>query len=87
MTFSRTRVLYIAAMLVSGVIVGLIALQNPGLQEALLPPVIWPIGVSLVLDILIGQAAVQGKAEPLTMYDRAFGVIGAGLVVTLITAS
>jgi hypothetical protein len=42
--------------------------------------------VSLLLDLVIGQLAAQGRTEPLTMGDRFVAVIGAGLIVTLMVA-
>ena len=78
--------LYIVAVLISGIVIGLIALQQPHLQQAAVPPAAWPFAVSLVLDLAIGQLAAQGKTEPLTMGDRFVAVIGAGLIVTVMVA-
>jgi hypothetical protein len=50
------------------------------------PPAAWPFAVSLVLDLVIGQMAAQGRAEPLTMGDRFVAVLGAGLIVTAMMA-
>ncbi len=86
MVLPRSRLIYLVAMLVSGIAIGLVVMRRPDLQQVVLPPAAWPFLVSLVLDLVIGQAAAQGKAEPLTMGDRFVGVIGAGLIVTLLTA-
>jgi len=86
MALPLSRMLYIAAMLVSGAVIGLIAAQRPAWQEAAITPAAWPFVVSLVIDIAIGQAAARGRAEPLTMGDRFVGVLGAGLIVTAIIA-
>ncbi len=86
MALSRSRLLYIAAVLVSGIVIGLVAMQRPALQEAAVPPAAWPFVVSLVLDLAIGQLAAQGRAEPLTMGDRFVAVLGAGLIVTVMIA-
>jgi hypothetical protein len=86
MALPRSRLLYIAAMLVSGIVIGLVAMRRPDWQQFAMPPVIWPIAVSLVLDLVIGQMAAQGRAEPLTMGDRLVAVLGAGLIVAAITA-
>lgn len=83
MTFSASRVLYLAAMLVTGLVVGFIVQGRPHLSEAVVAPVVWPFFVSLAIDLAIWQAVAKGKAEPLTMGDRFLGVIGAGLIVTL----
>ncbi|NIX76746.1 hypothetical protein [Microvirga terricola] len=85
MTRSRSRLLYIAAVLVSGIAVGFLVRLNPDWRQASLPPVIWPLAISLVVDLFVGQLAARGRAEPLTMNDRLVAVIGAGLIVTLMT--
>ncbi len=86
MALSRSRLLYIGAVLVSGIAIGFLMLQHPEWQQMAVPPAAWPFAVSLILDMIIGQMAAQGKADPLTMGDRFVAVIGAGLIVTLMTA-
>ncbi|MBB4040207.1 hypothetical protein GGR34_001858 [Microvirga flocculans] len=86
MTLARSRLLYIVAVLASGIAIGLIAVLQPHLQQAAVPPAAWPFAVSLVIDLIIGQRAAQGRAEPLTMGDRFVAVIGAGLIVTAMVA-
>ncbi len=86
MSLSRGRLLYIAAVLVSGIVIGLVVAPRPHLQELIVPPAAWPFAVSLVLDMIIGQMAAQGRAEPLTMGDRFVAVLGAGLIVTAMVA-
>jgi hypothetical protein len=86
MALSRPRLLYIAAVLISGIVIGLFLLQRPEWQETAVPPAAWPFAVSLALDLVIGQLAAQGKTEPLTMGDRFVAVIGAGLIVTVMVA-
>jgi hypothetical protein len=86
MSLSHGRLLYIIAVLVSGIVIGLIVAPRPHLQELIVPPAAWPFAVSLVLDMIIGQMAAQGRAEPLTMGDRFVAVLGAGLIVTAMVA-
>ncbi len=86
MALSRSRLLYIAAVLVSGIVIGFLVLRQPHLQQAAVPPAAWPFAISLILDLVIGQLAAQGKVEPLTMGDRFVAVIGAGLIVTVMVA-
>ena len=86
MALSRSRLLYIAAVLVSGIVIGLVVRQQPHLKELAVPPAAWPFAVSLALDLVIGQFAAQGRTEPLTMGDRLIAVIGAGLIVTAMVA-
>jgi hypothetical protein len=86
MALPRSRLLYIGAVLVSGIVIGLLVRLNPAWQQMAVPPAAWPFAVSLIIDLIIGQMAAQGRAEPLTMGDRFVAVIGAGLIVTLMTA-
>ncbi|HZH09429.1 MAG TPA: hypothetical protein VEZ24_03585 [Microvirga sp.] len=86
MPLSRVRLLYIGAVLASGIAIGLLVRLNPAWQQMAVPPAAWPFAVSLVFDLVIGQLAAQGRAEPLTMNDRFIAVIGAGVIVTLMTA-
>lgn len=86
MALSHARLLYIGAVLVSGIAVGFLVRKNPEWQQMAVPPAAWPFAVSLVIDLIIGQMAAQGRMEPLTMSDRFIAVIGAGVIVTLMTA-
>jgi hypothetical protein len=86
MALSLSRFLYIGAVLVSGIAIGFLVRQNPEWQHMAVPPAAWPFAVSLIADLVIGQMAAQGRAEPLTMGDRFLAVIGAGLIVTLMIA-
>ncbi|WP_457094639.1 hypothetical protein [Microvirga sp. P5_D2] len=86
MTLSRSRLLYIGTVLVSGIVIGFVMLQRPEWQQMAVPPAAWPFAVSLILDMIIGQMAAQGRVEPLSMGDRFVAVIGAGLIVTVMTA-
>ena len=86
MALPRSRLLYIAAVLASGIVIGLVTMRRPGWQQMAMPPAAWPFAVSLALDLVIGQMAAQGKAEPLTMGDRFVAVLGAGLIVTAMVA-
>jgi hypothetical protein len=83
---SRTGIVYVAVLLVSGVGIGWYAAAHPGLSSPVLPPFAWPLGVSLILDLAIMQLAQRGHATALTMAERFGGVFGAGLIVTVMTA-
>jgi hypothetical protein len=77
MAISRVKALYFAVMLVAGIVIGLVVAQRPAWQEAMVPPAAWPFAVSLLLELILAQA---------TMGERAIGVIGAGLIVTILLA-
>jgi len=86
MVLRHSRIFYIAAVLVSGIGIGLVASRWPAFREAAVPPAAWPFVVSLVLDVMVGRLAAQGRAAPLTMGDRFLAVLGAGLIVTAMIA-
>ena len=86
MAISRSRAIYFAIMLVAGIVIGLVVAQRPAWQEAMVPPAAWPFAVSLLLELILAQSVSRGQAEPLTMGERAIGVIGAGLIVTILLA-
>jgi len=86
MTLSRTRLFYIAAVLVSGIAIGFIVRLQPHLQQAAIPAAAWPFAVSFILDLVINQRVAQGKAEPITMGDRFLAVIGAALIILAMTS-
>jgi hypothetical protein len=86
MAMSRVKALYFALMLVSGIAIGLVVAQRPAWQETIVPPAAWPFAISLLLELILAQAVSRGQAEPLTMGERAVGVIGAGIIVTVILA-
>lgn len=85
MTLSRVRLLYIGVVLAAGVAIGFLVRANPEWQQMALPPVAWPFVVSLIIDVIIRQMAAQGRTEPLAMGDRFIAVIGASVIVALMT--
>ena len=81
MALAHSRMIYVIAMLLAGIVIGFIVAPRPHLHEAAIMPAFWPLAVSFVLELLIGPAVARGQAQPLTMSDRFFGVFGAGLIV------
>ncbi|MBM6595937.1 hypothetical protein [Microvirga pudoricolor] len=81
MPVTASRWLYLGVMLIAGLVIGLIVAPRPHLRDAFIMPALWPLGVSFILEMILGFAVAQGKAQPLTMNDRFIGVIGAGLIV------
>lgn len=78
--------LYIIVMLAFGLVAGLVLASQPAWRDAPVPSVVWAIVFGLALDLLIQWRAAQGRAVPLTMNERAIGIIGAGLIITVIVA-
>jgi hypothetical protein len=78
--------LFIVVMLAFGLVAGLVLANSPAWRDGPVPSVVWAIAVGFAIDLLIQWRAAQGKAEPLTMNERAIGIIGSALVITVIVA-
>ena len=78
--------LFIIVMLAFGLVAGLVLANQPAWREGPVPSVVWAILFGLALDLVIQWRAAQGRAVPLTMNERAIGIIGAGLIITVIVA-
>ncbi len=82
----RIGPLYVAALLAFGLLVGALLWANPAWRELPVPAVILPLGLSLLIDLALLPLAQAGRVQPLTMNERAMGVIGAGLIITVLLA-
>jgi hypothetical protein len=78
--------IYIAGMLAFGLIAGLIIAAVPGLRDSAIPVFIWPLVLSLLVDIVLMPRAQAGQISPLTMTERGIGVIGSALIIIAIMA-
>jgi hypothetical protein len=78
--------LFIIVMLAFGLVAGLVLANQPAWRDGPVPSVVWAILFGLALDLVIQWRAAQGRAVPLTMNERAIGIIGAGLIITVIVA-
>ncbi len=67
---------FFALMLAFGVGLAAYVTRNPSLNDAGIPPIVWPIGVAFAFD-LVTVAVRGGGMPPLAMPVRAIGVIGA----------
>ena len=67
---------FFALMFVFGVGLAAYVTRNPSLNDAGIPPIVWPIGVAFAFD-LVTVALKGGGMPPLAMPVRAIGVIGA----------
>lgn len=74
---------FFALMFVLGTGIAVYVTRNPSLNEAGIPPIVWPIGVAFVFD-LVTVAIRGGGMPPMTMPIRAIGVIGAMVLVALL---
>ena len=77
---------FVIGMLAFGVVAGLVLAGVPALRDLPVPAIVWPILVGLAVDLVLKSLARQGRVEPLTMNERAFGIIGAGAIITAIVA-
>ena len=77
---------FILGMLAFGLLAGLVVANVPALRDGPLPTIVWPIIVGLVVDLVLQSLVRQGRVAPLTMNERAIGIIGAGLIITVIVA-
>ncbi|HEY8382936.1 MAG TPA: hypothetical protein VIL09_12385 [Microvirga sp.] len=77
---------FIIGLLVFGVVAGLVVATQPGIRAWAIPPLAWPLILALVVDLLLFPFVREGRIRPLTMNERAIGVIGSGLISTAIVA-
>ena len=74
---------FLAVMAAAGIGMAAYVTRNPALNDAGIPPIVWPIGVALAFD-LATVAFKGGGMPPLAMPVRAVGVIGAMALYTLL---
>ncbi len=67
---------FFALMLAFGFGLAATVTRNPSLNDAGIPPIVWPIGVAFAFD-LATVALKGGGMPPLAMPVRAIGVIAA----------
>jgi hypothetical protein len=80
----RFRGWFIAGLWAFGALSALAVARVPALAALPVPGLLLPLALSLVVDVATMPLVRQGRLEALTINDRAFGVIGAGLLHTLI---
>jgi hypothetical protein len=78
---------FVIGLLAFGVLVGFVVGSSPRLRELPVPAVIWPVLFALLTELALLPLVRAGRVEALTMSERAIGVFGAALVVTLILAA
>jgi hypothetical protein len=77
---------FVVAMLGFGVVAGLLVLAMPEVRSWPVPTIAWPLIVALLADLALLPLVRNGRIEPLTMNERAAGVIGSALIITAILA-
>ena len=78
--------LFVIGMLAFGVVAGLVVASVPVIRDLPVPAIVWPILVGLAIDLVLQALAREGRVEPLTMNERALGIIGPGAIITAIIA-
>ena len=76
----RTGYFFIGTLWAVGVVTGLVLARGPDLVPLPTPHLMVPLIVGLLLDLAIRPASNAGRIAPITMNERAIGVIGAALV-------
>jgi hypothetical protein len=74
------RNIYIAIMVLAGLVLGLASLQLSVIHDGPVPPLMYLIGVSFLIDLPLMNLAAKGRLEPLPIEARFIGVIAAALI-------
>ena len=81
------RILYIVVMFASGLALGILGIRNPAISAGAIPPLMWLLMVSLIVDGGVMYLASRNGSTPLTMNGRIIGFLGAALIYTGIAAA
>lgn len=79
------RIVYIVLMLIAGVALALASLVWPAIASGQIPPLLWLLLVSLVIDVTAMAIAATRGAMPIEMSTRFVGFLGAAGLYLLIT--
>ena len=79
----QLTIVFIAALALSGAVIAFIVGRNPSLEQALVPPFWWPLGLALLFDVASRPLIHQGKLPELPMQARFIGVIAGAIVYQL----
>ncbi len=74
------RNIYIAVMVLAGLILGLASLELSVIHDGPVPPLMYLIIVSFLVDMPLMTLASKGRLEPLQIEVRFIGVIAAALI-------
>jgi hypothetical protein len=79
----RMEILFLAVMIAAGLGTAMLVTRNPALDAGFLPPLVWPLGVSLAFD-LATVALRGGGPPPLPMPVRIAGTVLAMVLVVVL---
>jgi hypothetical protein len=74
---------FFAVMLAVGCGIAAYVTRNPAINDAGIPPIVWPIGAAFAFD-LVTVAIRGGGMPPLAMPLRAIGVIASMVLVAVL---
>jgi hypothetical protein len=77
---TRTGQIFIGIVWAIGLLTGLVLSRAPDVLPVPTPAILVPLAVGLLADLALRPAAERGRLSPLTMNERAIGVIGGALV-------
>lgn len=78
--------LFILGLLLFGLAAGLVAVKVPAVRNLPVPSIAWPLVVALLADLALMPLVREGRVAPITMNERAIGVIGSALIITALLA-
>ncbi|HEY8564070.1 MAG TPA: hypothetical protein VIL65_01115 [Beijerinckiaceae bacterium] len=85
MTGLKAPQLYVAALLVTGLVAGVLVAKAPAVNRLPMPVFTIPLVVSFLIDTALLLLSQRGRAEPLPMPYRLAGFIGAVLLAMVVS--
>ena len=76
----NSRTIYTAGMVVIGLLLALVSLRYPVINDGPVPPLMSLIALSFIIDFALTSAAGRGQIDPLQMNWRAIGFVAGALV-------
>jgi hypothetical protein len=78
--------LFIVGLLAFGVVAGLVLATVPGARDWPVPVLMWPLAVAFLAEVVLLPKVRDGRIAPITMPERAIGVVGSAVVIFAIGA-
>jgi hypothetical protein len=78
---------FVGGLWAFGVLSALVVVSVPALRALEIPSVIWLIGAALLTDLALQPLAASGRIAPITMNERALGVIGGAILHIALVAA
>ena len=78
------RIIYIGYMVVAGFAMAFASLRWPVIHDGPIPPLMWLLALSAIVDLALLNRALAGKIEPLQMNIRVIGFIAGATIYFLL---